>query len=275
MLRWTGITRQLFTEFPRELLAMYEAGQLGNVITLLTRRAQMAFCSINQYIDISAANTTALRDVYQQLVDDIARAIRQGRVHFDTLASAHGERLKQWLWKTNPMAASAGEAAGPRLTPVVCAEYSASLQLEVLQLELHSLKEPVLDLGCGPQAHMVRYLRSLGIEAFGVDRFIASQETFLRTGDWLDFHLPQQYYGTVVSNLSFSNHFVYHHLRDNEDSRRYAGKYMEILHALQPRGSYHYAPALPMIEQYLSAAHYRVNSYQVTPDFMSSVITRL
>jgi hypothetical protein len=117
-------------------------------------------------------------------------------------------------------------------------------------------------------------LRQQGVAAYGVDRFIASPEPYLKAGDWPDVALPAGQWGTIVSNLSFSNHFLHHHYRNSADCTRYAVKYMEILRALRPGGSYHYAPSLPMVEKYLSPAEFRRTTLPVTGPYSCTIITK-
>src|SRR5215211_6271348 len=105
----------------------------------------------------------------------------------------HGERWEQnpeaflsgllapWLQERNQFLHLDAPAAprGLRCLPdlgeaprdAVCARYSPPLQLGALDLSSEALPEPVLDVGCGSDAAMVRYLRQRGVEAYGIDRF--------------------------------------------------------------------------------------------------------
>lgn len=275
VLPWTKLTRQLLTAHADEILALHAAGDTREVITYLTAQAKLSFCNSNQYIDISATHSAALEEVYTLLMQDIMAALDNRKMDVDQLSVRHSERLRQWLLFTNPFTQGLYDNTASTVKMVVCAEYAATLQMKVLHMDIGQLKEPVLDIGCGPHAHMVQYLRQLGVKAYGVDRFIASPAAYLKVGDWLDFNLPGNYWGTIISNLSFSNHFLHHHQRNSADCQRYAGKYMEILHALDTGGSYHYAPALPMVEQYLSPEEFMIRHYPVNEEFSNSIITKL
>ncbi len=272
---WTAVTRRLTTEGVPEILALRDADKAAEVVDYLTGSARRTFCEVNQYFDMAAANTAALKEVYVALVEDIVAAATSGSFHETLLTARHTRRLQRWLQRTHPFFETYYSQAGAQLKPVVCAEYAATLQLDVLQLDLATLKEPVLDMGCGTQAALVRLLRQQGIAAYGVDRFIATPEAYLKTGDWLDFVLPSGYWGTIVSNLSFSNHFLHHHHRNSPDCTRYAAKYMEMLRALRPGGSYHYAPSLPMVEKYLSPEEFIVRTIPVTARFSCTIVTRM
>jgi hypothetical protein len=132
-----------------------------------------------------------------------------------------------------------------------CGEYSAELQLEVLGLSLDDLAQPVLDVGCGEQALLVRWLAERGVEAFGLDRH--AQGARVIRADWLEFEFGANRFGTIVSHQGFSLHFLRHHLAPGDLARRYALAYRAILGSLRKNGCFVYAPGLPFIERLLPA----------------------
>lgn len=140
---------------------------------------------------------------------------------------------------------------------VVCREYSPTLQLALLGVNLESLAQPVLDLGCGKSGRLVQDLRARGVEAWGVDR-IVDEAPYLQPGDWLTLRLAPAAWGSVLSHLAFSNHFNFHHLYRYGRPEPYARQYRAILNSLRPGGSFYYAPGLPFIEQALPETTYRV-----------------
>lgn len=134
-----------------------------------------------------------------------------------------------------------------------CGEYSAELQLEVLGLTLEDFTEPVLDVGCGERANLVRWLVEHGIEAFGLERH--AREARVIRGDWLEFDFGVHRFGTVVSHQAFSLHFLRHHLEPDSDlAKRYALTYRNILGSLRKNGRFVYAPGLPFLERLLPAS---------------------
>jgi SAM-dependent methyltransferase len=151
----------------------------------------------------------------------------------------------------------AGGAPGPALREVVSAEYAPELQLRVLGLDADALPEPILDLGCGPGAALVRALRARGKDAAGID-WLAAPADGVRRASWLELPLAEGSLGTVISHLGFSLHFLHHHLRPGDEALRYARRYMEILRALRPGGLFAYAPGLPFVEAHLPATQWRV-----------------
>lgn len=140
---------------------------------------------------------------------------------------------------------------------VVSAEYAPDLQLAVLGLGTASLSQPVLDVGCGEHATLVRALMASGIEARGLDRVVRAD---LGTqADWLSYVYGRARYGTVLSHLGFSLHFLHHHMAAGDTAYQYARAYMAILSSLTVGGRFVYTPGLPFIETLLDASMYRVH----------------
>lgn len=143
-----------------------------------------------------------------------------------------------------------------------CSEYSATLQTGVLHLGRERILSPVLDIGCGEEAALVRHLRARGVQAFGIDRFAPIAEYLFRH-DWLTFPLGEELWGTIISHMAFSHHFLHHHLKGSDEIRTYAARYMDVLGALKPGGSFIYSPGLPFIEKLLPRERYQVKSASV------------
>lgn len=182
------------------------------------------------------------------LEHDIARALS---------ALASGAPIEEALARHRAALASILRARlGDDPREVVSAEYSPSLQLAVLGLKLETLKEPILDVGCGAGALLVRHLRSLGLEAEGLDR--AAPPDIATRGDWLGHDYGTSHFGTVLSHLGFSLHFLHHHLAGGESAYDYARSYMAILRSLSVGGRFAYVPGLPFLEAMLEPRVHRV-----------------
>lgn len=228
------------------------------------------FCRINQYYSFGAAERKALRDIYAVLFSNI----RTSNSSMAALSETHFKNLRNFLYKTNPFAGKIYPQLSEALEPVACSEYSPELQLEIINLNIKELMEPVLDIGCGRQGNLVKYLRGEGIETYGFDR-LPENLPFLTSGDWLEYPYGVSKWGTIVSNLGFSNHFYHHHLREDGDFLRYAEKYMEILRSLKPGGCFHYAPGLPFIEQHLNPQEYQLSQHNASlPDYTTTILCR-
>lgn len=236
------------------------------LIDYTTNRALEEFCRMNQYYTFDKQSQQALRDIYTGLLS----AIRNNTSELDSIARLHLDKLKNWLSETNPFAAKLYESKAEIIEPVVCSEYSPELQTDILLIDSEKITGPVLDIGCGKQGKLVSYLRGLGIEAFGIDRF-AMDGLYLTNSDWMTYEYGTKKWGTITSNLGFSNHFNHHHLRNDGNSIAYAKKYMDILNSLKIGGSFHYAPDLPFIEHYLNTEQYHISKRNVGDEAFKSV----
>ncbi|QHT67338.1 hypothetical protein GXP67_12180 [Rhodocytophaga rosea] len=158
---------------------------------------------------------------------------------------------------------------------VVCGEYSAPMQLKLLQIDMAHLPEPILDIGCGKQAFLVNYLRTMGLEAYGIDRN-ATASPFIYQADWFEFDLSTKSWGSIISNIGFSNHFQHHHLRVNSDYLGYALRYKQILQSMKAGGVFYYAPDLPFIEKHLDTAKFGIQKTAIKgTQFSRTKIVRL
>jgi SAM-dependent methyltransferase len=152
---------------------------------------------------------------------------------------------------------------------VVCADYDPELQLRVLGLEPAALAQPVLDLGCGFEARLVRWLGERGISASGIDRNLAPGAGV--EADFLDHPLGVEQWGTILSHQGFSLHFIHHHLGSEELAARYAARTLEILRALRPGGAFAYAPGLPFFEPVLARAGWAVQRLELAPELAARI----
>jgi len=236
------------------------------LIDYTTNRALEEFCRINQYYTFDKQSQVSLRNLYASLF----LAIRNNPSEFESIAEWHLTNLKNWLTDANPFAAKLYESKAAIIEPVACCEYSPELQINILQIDLEKITGPVLDIGCGKQAKLVHYLRCKGFEALGFDRFVQSDQ-YLTNSDWMTFEYGTEKWGTITSNLGFSNHFNHHHLRNDGSFIAYAKKYMAILNSLKTGGSFHYAPDLPFIELYLDKQKYQLTKWDVGAEGISSV----
>ena len=138
---------------------------------------------------------------------------------------------------------------------VVSSEYTPELQLALLGLDEPGLQTPVLDIGCGMKAALVRKLRARGVATQGIDRDADPQTATV--ADWLRYDYGVDRWGTIVSHLGFSLHLLHHHLAGRPAAFVYAELYMQILRSLRPGGVFAYAPGLPFLERLLPRTTYQ------------------
>lgn len=241
------------------------------LIDYLTNRAVQEFCKINQYYTFDKPSQLILRNLYVDLYTNI----KNRKSSIDSIAETHYDNLIKWLQETNSFAEKIYNLKGEIIESVACSEYSPDLQIEILQINVNQIVEPVLDIGCGNQGSLVLFLHQKGIEAYGFDRF-AYDNSFLSNSDWFEYKFEKDKWGTITSNLGFSNHFQHHHFRNDGNFIEYAKKYMDILSSLKVGGCFHYAPDLPFVEQYLDKDKYQLTKRSIgNYEFKSTKIKRI
>lgn len=241
------------------------------LLDYLTNRVLQEFGKVNQYYAFDSQTQKDLQLIYIELFSNI----KNSKTHIEQIAKNHYANLKRWLLKANSFAEQLYQFENETIESVACYEYSADLQLKILQIDLDLIVEPVLDVGCGNEANLVKYLRSNGIEAYGCDRFVGSS-SFLTRSDWFEFEYGQGKWGTIISNLGFSNHFNHHHLRNDGRYIEYAKTFLNILISLKIGGRFHYAPDLPFIEKYLDKNKFSTQIHTIgNQEFKSALIQRL
>lgn len=243
------------------------AGERELLIDYTTDRVLYEFCRVHQYLASQHEARENLRRVYRELCDEL----QSQTLHVEEISTRHYNRLQDWLEHWNPGLKRVYERQPVELEPVPNSEYSAELQLQVLGIEPSRLMQPVLDVGCGEGAAMLRHLRTLGIEANGIDRFACMQD-HMETVDWLQYEFGERRWGSIISHLAFSNHFRHHHLHESGNFVSYARVYMAMLNGLRCGGSLYYAPGLPFIEQYLDRTAYHVDSRPVSDTGWEAVV---
>ena len=240
-------------EHRREISALYsDEALLQEFIDFCVRSTKQYTYKRNQYINYPKEYEALLRGEYRDFFVQIKSLIERARSphdiaeEFGPVISRHHERLRLILasycisYQKTPL-----EHNG-LLQTVPCEEYSPSLQLQVLNIDMATLAEPILDIGCGLEGTLVRYLREQGLEAFGMDRLAPGGPEFFQK-DWFDFDNTQTW-GTIIAHQSISTHFIYHHLRSSEMAKKYVQLFMNILATLEAHGAFYYAPGLPFFE---------------------------
>lgn len=241
-----------------------------SLIDYATDKAIEEFCRVNQYYSVDLKAKNNLRQIYSDFFE-----VFQTRTNsIDDISKKHYEKLKFWLKENNPFAEKIYKNDNEIISPVACSEYTPKLQIDILRIDIKQLLQPVLDIGCGSNGHLVNYLKNQGIEVYGIDRFTL-QTSNLMTTDWLEYDYGKEKWGTIVSNLGFSNHFNHHNLREDGNYLSYGKTYMSILHSLKIGGYFHYAPDLPFIEKYLDYNQFDLRKYEINEyDFKTTIIKK-
>lgn len=215
------------------------------------------FMEVNQYLDFSREDHSKLQNIYRdlfKLINIIAIKQEISEKAIDNLFTSHYKNLQTFLLESNGTEIFNKYKEKPDLYEIKCAEYTPEFQIKLLNINIETIKQPVLDLGCGSQANLVHFLRKNGIIAFGMDRNVDTSEYFFNM-NWFEFQFNSNTWGTVISHMAFSNHFIHHHIKADGNFETYARKYMEILNSLKIGGSFIYAPHLSFIEELLISSN--------------------
>ena len=241
------------------------------LVDYATDRSIEEFCRVNQYYSFGLKAKNDLKKIYS----DLFESFRNSKVPIEIISKNHYDKLKKWLINCNPFAEKIYVNAGKKINPVACSEYSQVLQIDLLKIDTENLMQPVIDIGCGKNGYLVKFLANQGIDICGIDRISFSSSNFV-TADWLEYEYKTNKWGTIISHLGFSNHFNHHNLREDGKYIEYAKTYMNILHSLKIGGRFHYAPDLPFIEKYLDVNQFSIEKQEIDGnDFKTTIITRL
>ena len=264
------------TESLVEKIQQMDAETKKEMINFMADEALQEFCRVNQYFAFNTESVNELKRVYSELNQNIRNLkATASKAELDDISREHYLSLCDWLVRTNAFASKMYSGDQEYAVPVACSEYPPDLQLSILNIDLRLLIEPVLDIGCGRELNLVNFLRDNGIEAYGIDRFDNENPYYIKT-DWLEYNFDIQKWGSLISNLGFSNHFIHHNQRADGNFREYAQKYMEILNSLKTGGSFYYAPELPFIEKHLDKTNYQYTGNTIEGYvFKSSRVTRI
>ena len=241
-----------------------------SLIEYATDKAIEEFCRVNQYYSFDSKAKNNLRKIYTDLFENFQTQTSS----IEDISRIHYGKLQSWLKENNPFAEKIYQNGNEKVNPVACSEYSPKLQIDILQLDFMHLMQPVLDIGCGINGNLVHYLKNQGIEALGIDRLKVSTSN-LKTVDWLEYEFGKEKWGTIVSNLGFSNHFNHHNVRKDGNYIEYGKTFMNILNSLKVGGCFHYAPDLPFIEKYLDTQQYDLKKFEMSKyDFKTTIIKK-
>ena len=264
-----------------EILAVLADHQkFENLVDLFVRRAIEFTYASNQFVQINQTKEAELRSIYSGYLREIRHLLAESRsepeisARLSKLVKEHFQNLRANISGFFDPTTAAEPQSNVILQKVVCAEYTPEMQLEILGVQPDVLLQPVLDLGCGKPGQLVQYLRQNGIQATGVDRVVDPSPNLIQA-DWLDYPMVPGYWGTVISHMAFTNHFLFHHLYQYGRIEPYARQYMVVLKSLKEQGSFYYAPGLPFIEAYLPHETYSVTQRQIVDQLYACKVTNI
>ncbi|ULQ59907.1 class I SAM-dependent methyltransferase [Brucepastera parasyntrophica] len=209
----------------------------------------------NQYVIFSENQYAEIKKLYEKLVFDLKKkADERAHIPVEKIVSLHRNSLIGILGHS-------GGSAAP--SPAICSEYTLDLQEKILHLQISFLAEPILDIGCGEQALLTKELRKNNKTVIGIDQFFHSDAAdYLLCKNWLEFEYQSCSWGSIVSHMAFSNHFIHHLSGQTGMAGKYEEVFFAILDSLKPGGTFYYAPAIPSIENKVDTEKYSIKRYE-------------
>lgn len=250
------------------LQAAMDAGLTGPVAAAMRAWLRRWLWSRNQFLALDEDAATQLGALSLRVLRDARAALAAARDPAD-LRARLGDALAE---HRAALAGLVRARLGDEPRDVTCGHYSPALQLEVLGLADAAIADPVLDIGCGVGAELVQALRSRGHDARGIDRDVPT--ALGESVDWLRFAYGVDRWGTVISHLGFSLHFLHHHLAGQASAYTHAEVYMQVLRSLAPGGVFAYAPGLPFIEAMLPRDRYRLTRVPLPAAHLTPTLRR-
>lgn len=141
------------------------------LISSASRMLMERLYSSNQFLRVDEQQVQRLEDIYLTTW----KRIMETKNIQATLQDHHYPELARWIADLYPVDFLKHLRKAPTIGHVVCEEYSPQLQVRLLGIEINHLRQPLLDIGCGKSARLVRYLRARHIKAYGIDKLTSEK----------------------------------------------------------------------------------------------------
>lgn len=227
------------------------------------------FYAINQYTYFDQESLQDITNIFISLINEL----KDPSISILDIENRHFNKILDFIKISNPSLFEINKNDNKVSKQFVCAQYTGEFLCDLLSINVANMKGKVLDIGCGLDGQLVTYLRKMNIEAYGIDR--ETNTTWCTSVDWFIYEYDIEKWDLIISNLSFSSHFLYHHLHNEKISDQYASTYMRILSSLKKEGQWMYAPSIPFFENLLPKEVYKIERNQINKDFSRTIITKL
>jgi len=244
--------------------------EMDRLITFAVDACIRKVLRINQFLQISENARQQLASIYRRTWE----LLKGSSDPVYILRTEHFPAIQVWVSRLYPPLFSESLRQQETIRPVCCADYSAELQLHVLGIAPDDLHDPVLDIGCGYAAPLVKYLRSRGVDVYGFDRLIEEETDRVNKADWFTYEYSAHHWGTIVSHMAFGNHYRYAVHYDEGLRQDLEITYDMIVSSLAPGGLFAYTPGVPELDMRVSPTRFQVEHTRVTEDFITSKILR-
>jgi hypothetical protein len=239
------------------------------LIDYTVRKTLDTIYQINQYLEISKADIKTLKQIYIETWEDLRED------NFAPIIRSHHQKLSTWIARFYPPDFVIALENKETISHVLNEEYTAAFQLAIFDINPDELTEPIIDIGCGKNGLLVKAINRVKKNVTGIDRLITDENELLLENDWFEFYFELNHWGTILANMSFSNHLLYTFTNDQKNIYRYFAKYKEIIESLKIDGTFLYAPSIPFIEDRLDNECYKVERKEIIGGHSITKIIRM
>ena len=212
------------------------------------------YVKTNQYISLSKNEFDRIHNAYRKLINNL-REIDTRKATIEDVQRIVKDHRNSLIRIINT------KVDDNEAILIPCSEYSISLQLKILRINSSSIASPIIDIGCGKDARLVKYLNSNHRDVYGIDQYY-NKSPYIICENWLDFKFLPETWGTIISHMAFSNHFRRVMTYKSKELKRYEDKFKEILLSLRFGGRLIYSPSIPEIEKDLNHKEYVIERYK-------------
>lgn len=201
-------------------------------------------------------------EIYHKLIENIADAQKD----YERIALEHFTQVKNYI----------NDFTSKEENETKYSKYSSEFILEILDVKEEELKGKSLDIGCGKNGELVKFLAKKGMDSYGIDMECEESDK-LEQEDWLIKEYPENTYDLITSNLTFTKHFNEANQEEANDQEcfEYAQSYMKILNSLKVGAKWHYVPSVTFIEELLPEDKFEVNNTFIDDSIMRTIVKRL
>lgn len=233
------------------------------VMNKLSRSFMTNLAKGTQTNKFSKEECNKILDIYHKLIENISNY----DLDYEKIALEHFTNVRNFISEYTSNLDNKKEEKST---------YSPEFILDILNVNADSIKGNILDIGCGKEATLVKYLSEKGLNAHGLD-MECEDSNLTEQEDWLLKDYPENEYDLIVSNLAFSKKFNEANMEDNNDQEcfEYAAAYMKILNSLKVGGAFHYVPAVTFIEELLPEDKFEVNNSFIDDNIMRTVVKKI
>jgi len=208
----------------------------------------------NQYIYLSKNEFDRIHNVYKKLIYNL-RKIDAGKATIEDVQRIVKDH------RSNLIGIIDSKVDDNDAILIPCSEYSISLQLKILRINSSCINSPIIDVGCGKDARLIKFLNANHDDVYGIDQYY-NKSPHIMCENWFDFKFLPETWGTIISHMAFSNHFRRAIAYKSKELKRYEEKFKEILSSLRFGGRLIYSPSIPEIEKDLDHKEYIIERFK-------------